>query len=110
MPSIVRFVFNEVSAQCVALLLLGKDRTMVEIFIFCLEFFFEQREDSIHNWCPGPGLQVDSGFGKSLDMFGYFRINSDIFIHRLRLYMYIFKDVWICLNTFVNIQICSDKF
>ena len=31
MPSIVRFVFNEVSAQCVALLLLGKDRTVVAI-------------------------------------------------------------------------------
>ena len=83
MPSIVRFVFNEVSAQCVALLLLGKDRTMVEIFIFCLEFFLNNVRI-----VSTIGVQVDSGFGKSLDMFGYFRINSDIFIHRLRLYMF----------------------
>ena len=57
-PSIVRFVFNVVSAQCVALLLLGKDRAMVEIFKFCLEKFR----------CP------DSSF---LEKFEYLCILSD---------------------------------
>ena len=37
MPSIVRFVFNEVSAQCVALLLLEKDHTLVGISKICPE-------------------------------------------------------------------------